>query len=54
MTTALITLRCAEIGLSVSDMEELTLGALFDILTEKGNDSFEYREIADQRDFDRF
>ena len=54
MTTALITLRCMEIGLSMSDMECLTLGAIFDIMTEKNNDSFEYKQLANQEDFDRF
>ena len=54
MTTALVILRCAQIGLSVSDMERLTLGAVFDVITEKNNDSFEYRELATQDDFNRF
>lgn len=54
MTTALVTLRCAQIGLSISDMENLTLGAVFDIFTEKNNDSFEYKELANQADFDKF
>lgn len=54
MTTALIALRCMEIGLSVSDMECLTLGAVFDIMTEKNNDDFEYKQVASQEDFDRF
>lgn len=54
MTTALVTLRCAQIGLSIADMESLTLGAVFDIMAEKNNDSFEYRELANQDDFNKF
>ena len=52
--TALYLLRCAEIGLSDADMETLTYGMILDIMTEKTNDGANYREVAQQRDFDKF
>lgn len=56
-TTALFLLRCVELGLSMSDLEELDMGMVVDMMTEKGNDDFEYKPIArkaEQSDFDRF
>lgn len=52
--TALILLRCLQIGLSPADLDELTLGMVFDILTEKQNDGHEYEEQATQADIDAF
>jgi len=54
MNTAVYFLRCLQIGLHMSDLEQLTVGFVFDVLTEAGNDSAKYRELATQRDFDRF
>jgi len=54
-TTALYLLRCAEVGLSMSDLDLLDMGMVYDILTEKGNDSYKgWRQVATQDDFDRF
>jgi hypothetical protein len=47
-------LRCVEIGISLSDMELLTMGMVLDMLTEKGNDDCEYDRVAGQEEFDRF
>ena len=47
-------LRCLQIGLSVADLDLLTIGAVFDMITEQSNDSFDYKEVATQADFDRF
>lgn len=52
--TALILLRCLQAGLSLADLEEITLGMVFDILTEQRNDSHEYTEEATQEDIDNF
>ena len=41
-------------GLSLSEMEELEEGFITDMIIESNNDSFEYKEWADQRDFDAF
>ena len=54
MTTPLFMLRCVEVGISISDLDLLTIGFVLDIWTEKGNDSFNYSQVASQEDFDRF
>lgn len=54
MTTALFLLRCCEIGLSLSDLDALSVGMVFDMFVEKANDSYNYDEIATQDDFDSF
>ena len=54
MTTPLFLLRCVEIGLSIRDLDYLTIGMVMDIWTEKGNDSVKYDSIATQEDFDKF
>lgn len=54
MTTPLLMLRALEIGLSVRDLDLVTIGLLLDIWTEKANDQVKYRRIATQEDFDRF
>lgn len=54
LTTGLFLLRCTQIGLSMSDLELLDMGMVFDILIESGNDSTEYDQVATQADFDRF
>lgn len=47
-------LRCLEMGLQPSELHYLEYGAVVDMMIEKGNDSFEYKELATQEDFDRF
>ena len=54
MTTTLFLLRCLEIGLSIKDLDYLTIGMVMDIWTEKGNDSVTYDNLATQEDFDKF
>lgn len=54
MTTPLFLLRCLEIGLSIRDLDYLTIGMVMDIWTEKGNDAVKYDSIATQEDFDKF
>ena len=54
MTTPLFLLRCVEIGISVSDLDLLTVGLVLDIWTEKTNAGVKYARIAGQEDFDRF
>ena len=54
MTTPLFLLRCLEIGLSIKDLDCLTIGMVMDIWTEKGNDSVTYDNLATQEDFDKF
>lgn len=57
ITKPLFLLRCLEIGLSLSDLDLLTIGMVLDIWTEKGNDCYKYGEkdtmrVAGQQDFD--
>lgn len=47
-------LRCFQMGLSIADLELLSMGTVFDMLTEYGNDSYEYQDVANQADFDSF
>ena len=47
-------LRCVEVGISISDLDLLTIGLILDLWTEKGNDSEEYAYVASQDDYDRF
>ena len=59
ITIPLFVLRCLEVGLSISDLDLLTIGMVLDIWTEKGNDGEKYEtqaEIreANQHDFDVF
>lgn len=35
-------LRCAELGLHSDDLEDLSIGMVMDMLTEKGNDHEKY------------
>ena len=35
-------LRCAELNLSVEDLDDMTIGMVFDMLTEKANDHEKY------------
>ena len=53
MTTALYLLRAAQIGISMADLDLLTVGMVNDIYTEAHNDETgEYAVIATQEDID--
>lgn len=54
MTTPLFLLRCVELGISIKDLDLLTIGLINDMYTESQNDEYKYREIATQDDFDNF
>ena len=54
MTTALFTLRCKELNFTLDEIDRLSTGEIFDILTEKSNDSAHYDRIASQEEMDRF
>lgn len=47
-------LRCKELGLTVDDLEQIDIGIVQDMLTEKGNDEYNYPYKASQKDFDNF
>ena len=54
MTTPLFLLRCVQIGLSLSELDLLTIGVVNDMFTERENDDFKYDSLATQEDFDAF
>jgi len=43
-----------EVGISIPDLDLLTIGLVLDIWTEKGNDNTTYVQLASQSDFDSF
>lgn len=54
MTTALFLLRATEMGLSMEDLDSLSIGMVADMLTEKSNDDYDWPVMATQEDMDRF
>ena len=55
MTTPLFLLRCVQLGLSISELELLTIGMVNDMFAESRNDEYNgYHELATQTDFDVF
>ena len=55
MTTPLFLLRCVQLGISIRDLDLLTIGMVNDMYTENSNDEYKgYNEIATQEDFDLF
>ena len=54
MTTALFLLRCTQIGLSMADLDLLTIGVVNEMFIESRNDDCNYREVASQSDYDNF
>jgi hypothetical protein len=56
MTTALFLLRCLQIGLSLRDLDLVTIGMVNDMYAESGNDQHQsdYKQLAVQSDFDSF
>lgn len=54
MTTPLFMLRCVQLGISIADLDLLTIGLVNDMFTERQNDEYPYQELASQADFDRF
>ena len=54
MTTPLFLLRCVQLGLSIRDLDLLTIGLVNDMFTESMNDDYPYKQLATQADFDRW
>lgn len=54
MTTPLFLLRCVQLGLSMADLELLSIGLINDMYAESRNDEWKYAQLASQRDFDCF
>lgn len=41
-------------GFKIDDLDHIELGFVMDVITEIGNDSHKYKQVATQADFDRF
>lgn len=54
VNTPLYVLRCIQVGLKLSDLDVLDYGFIQDMITELDNDSYKYKEVANQTDFDKF
>jgi len=57
MTTLLFLLRCVQLGISIRDLDLLTIGLVNDMYCESGNDSYsgwKNVRLADQHDMDVF
>lgn len=46
-------LRCAELGLTDEALAGMTIGMVYDMLIEQGNDAEEYPVLGDQDDIRR-
>ena len=54
MTTPLFLLRCVQLGISIRDLDLLTIGMVNDMYAASSNDNCKYAQLATQEDFDRF
>ena len=54
MTTPLFLLRCKQLGLSMTELDMLTIGLINDMFTEQENDDYNYPMKADQAGMDAF
>ena len=54
MTTPLFLLRCVQLGLSIRDLDLLTIGMVNDMYVESRNDECKSAVVATQEDFDKF
>ena len=53
--TPLFLLRYVQLGISIQDLDLLTIGMVNDMYAESGNDEYKgYAQIATQKDFDAF
>ena len=54
MTTPLFLLRCVQLGLSIVDLDLLSIGLINDMYIESRNDEHKYAALTTQEDMDRF
>ena len=45
MTTPLFLLRCVQLGISIADLDLLTIGLVNDMFTERQNDGYSYLSL---------
>ncbi|MCD8396233.1 MAG: hypothetical protein LUD12_03440 [Lachnospiraceae bacterium] len=46
----LFLLRCVQLGISIRDLDLLTIGIVNDMYCESGNDSYPYARLGNQHD----
>ena len=55
MTTPLFLLRCVQLGISIRELDLLTIGIVNDMFSENSNDEYKgYKTLASQDDMDAF
>ena len=54
MSTALYLLRCKQIHLTFEEMDMIECGTVYDMMTESGNDQYDYPLKAGQEQFREF
>ena len=54
MTTPLFMLRCVQLGISIRDLDLLTIGLVTDMVLENQRDSETFDVVAGQEQFDQF
>lgn len=47
-------LRAVKLGISIRDMELVTIGMINEMYAEEANDTLDWPELATQEDMDRF
>ena len=52
--TPLFLLRCLQLGISIADLDLLTICLVNDMFTEQQNDDYPYKELTSQHDMDVF
>ena len=52
VNTPLFMLRCVQLGISISELELLSIGLINDMYIESQNDEYDYPYIATQKDID--
>lgn len=54
MTTPLFLLRAVQLGISIRDLDFLTIGMINEMYIESQNDECDFEVLANQEDFDKF
>lgn len=54
MTTPLFLLRAVQLGITIQDLDLLTVGMVIDMHTESANDDYDWPAAPTQDDFDSF
>lgn len=47
-------LRCKQLGLTLDELDYISSGMVWDMMTERANDDIEYPIVAGQKEFNEF